>query len=76
MKRVCLFVFSTFFTLTVTAQEKKLLVPYSVAFYNLENLFDTIHANGIYDLEFSPAGAKKWDSQKYYQKLSNMADVW
>ena len=27
---------------------------YGIAFYNLENLFDTINNNGKYDLEFSP----------------------
>ena len=31
---------------------------FGVAFYNLENLFDTINSNGTYDLEFSPKGAK------------------
>lgn len=46
---------------------------YGVAFYNLENLFDTINNNGNYDLEFSPAGARKWDGRKYWSKISNMA---
>lgn len=44
-----------------------------VAFYNLENLFDTINNNGKYDLEFSPNGAKKWDGKKYWSKINNMA---
>ena len=59
-------------TLGLSAQNKKLL-PYAVAFYNLENLFDTINANGSYDLEYSPLGEKAWDSKKYYSKLDNMA---
>lgn len=46
---------------------------YGVAFYNLENLFDTINSNGTYDLEYSPAGAKQWDSRKYNAKIHNMA---
>ena len=54
------------------AQNKKLL-PYSIAFYNLENLFDTINVNGNYDLEFSPKGDKAWDGKKYYAKLNNLA---
>jgi len=54
------------------AQNKK-LVPYSIAFYNLENLFDTINNNGKYDLEYSPMGDKKWNSKKYLSKLNNMA---
>ena len=46
---------------------------YGVMFYNLENLFDTINNNGIYDLEFSPRGARQWDSEKYWAKQHNMA---
>ncbi len=55
-------------------QGKKVAV-YGVGFYNLENLFDTINANGSYDLEYSPAGAKKWDGRKYWAKIQNMAEV-
>ena len=46
---------------------------YGVAFYNLENLFDTINSNGSYDVEFSPKGARQWDSHKYWSKIHNMA---
>jgi len=46
---------------------------YGVAFYNLENLFDTINNNGKYDLEFSPKGDKAWDGKKYWKKIHNMA---
>ena len=46
---------------------------YGVMFYNLENLFDTINNNGVYDLEFSPQGARQWNGTKYWQKQHNMA---
>ena len=46
---------------------------YGVAFYNLENLFDTINNNGKFDLEFSPEGRRQWDSEKYNAKLRNLA---
>ncbi len=39
---------------SASAQERKFRT-FGVAFYNLENLFDTINNNGKYDLEFSPA---------------------
>ncbi len=42
-------------TLYMQAQEKKRYATYGVAFYNLENLFDTINNNGKYDKEFSPS---------------------
>ena len=48
-------------------------LPIGVAFYNLENLFDTINNNGKYDLEFSPNGARQWDGRKYWSKIHNMA---
>lgn len=46
---------------------------FGVAFYNLENLFDTINNNGKYDLEFSPEGKNRWDGKRYKQKIHNMA---
>ncbi len=45
---------------------------YGVAFYNLENLFDTINNNGKYDFEFSPKGKNQWDSRRYWHKIDNM----
>ena len=49
-----------------------------IAFYNLENLFDTIvdpDTNKILQEDFTPFGAKKFNSQKYFHKLKNMAFV-
>lgn len=54
------------------AQSRKGKV-YGVAFYNLENLFDTINNNGKYDLEFSPKGSRQWNGDKYWKKIHNMA---
>ena len=48
---------------------------YSVAFYNLENLFDTIHDAGKNDFEYLPDGPKQWDTEKYMAKLTNLAKV-
>ena len=45
-----------------------------IAFYNLENLFDTIPNNPLgRDLEYTPNGKNQWDSRKYYNKLHNLA---
>lgn len=46
---------------------------YGVMFYNLENLFDTINNNGVYDKEYSPDGPRQWNGTKYWQKQHNMA---
>ncbi|MDE5662822.1 MAG: endonuclease/exonuclease/phosphatase family protein [Muribaculaceae bacterium] len=53
--------------------QKKQFQMYGVAFYNLENLFDTINNNGKYDLEFSPQGKNNWNGHKYNSKLKNLA---
>lgn len=57
-----------------TPQQQKVTPKvYGIAFYNLENLFDTINANGKYDLEFSPQGNREWNSEKYWAKINNLA---
>lgn len=53
-------------------QSKVKYRTFGIAFYNLENLFDTINNNGKYDREFSPAGSYKWDSYKYRSKINNL----
>lgn len=45
-----------------------------VAFYNLENLFDTINQPNN-DEEFLPNGSYKWNGMKYNSKLKNMSYV-
>lgn len=46
---------------------------FGVAFYNLENLFDTINNNGKYDLEFSPQGKNQWNGNRYWKKIDNLS---
>ena len=49
---------------------------YAVAFYNLENLFDTEDdPNNKGDDDFLPNGAYQWTPEKYQQKLHNIARV-
>lgn len=59
------------------AQEgkSKKFICRGIAFYNLENLFDTINQNGSYDLEYTPQGKNQWNTQKYELKVNNMARV-
>lgn len=70
MKKGLLSILLLWIAIAVTAQEKK-LAAYSVAFYNLENLFDTIP--GSNDTEYTPNGPNKWDTFKYNAKLQKMA---
>ena len=65
------FLFISLFTIASIAQEKKYKV-HTVAFYNLENLFDTINGPN-YDEEYLPQ--KGWTLKKYKQKLDNLGRV-
>lgn len=47
----------------------------SVGFYNTENLFDTVPSPFYNDREFTPDGAKGWDTERYRRKLANLARV-
>lgn len=60
---------------SATANPDKKIAAYAVGFYNLENLFDTIHTAGKNDYDFLPDGSYKWNTLKYNSKLSNMAKV-
>jgi hypothetical protein len=62
-----------FSTLYVSAQQKNYRV-HTVAFYNFENLFDTIN-NPNNDEEWLPDGLQGWTSEKYNQKLANLSKV-
>ena len=57
-----------------TAGNKIEVQAVSIAFYNLENLFDTINQSNN-DEEFLPEGAMKWTGYKYKAKLKNMSYV-
>lgn len=46
-----------------------------VAFYNVENLFDTLDTEGVRDSEYTPTGANAWTSQRYNEKLDRLSEV-
>lgn len=65
--------FVALFAITAaSAQEKKFKV-HTVAFYNCENLFDTINDPTINDEEFLPSAG--WTLRKYKKKLVNLSRV-
>lgn len=53
-------------------QEKKFKI-HTIAFYNVENLFDTKDDPAINDEEYTPASG--WIEEKYKQKLKNLERV-
>ncbi|WMJ75051.1 hypothetical protein RCC89_18050 [Cytophagaceae bacterium ABcell3] len=48
---------------------------YTVAFYNLENLFDIYDDPHTNDNQFLPDGSKKWTEEKYQKKLDDLSKV-
>jgi hypothetical protein len=48
---------------------------YTLGFYNVENLFDTIRNTNIHDEDFTPDGKNHWDTKKYKTKLENLSRV-
>lgn len=74
--KACILVVFSFvlFACNIKAQEKQYKVA-TIAFYNLENLFDTLDTPDKNDFEYTPEGSKKWDSKKYISKISNMSSV-
>jgi predicted extracellular nuclease len=58
----------------VFAQKQKYM-SVCIAFYNLENLFDTIKSPNTNDAEFLPNGANRWTAKRYEHKQRNLASA-
>ncbi|MHC0439755.1 endonuclease/exonuclease/phosphatase family protein [Flavobacterium sp. 3-210] len=68
----CLIVF---FTISIINAQPKKYNIHTIAFYNFENIFDTINDPSINDDEWTPTGAQHWTKEKYEQKLKNLSKV-
>ncbi len=64
--------FLIFFTLNAVAEKRQ---RFRVMEYNVENLFDTLHAEGKADEEFTPTGDHRWTQPRYLTKLSRLSRV-
>ena len=72
--KLLLFLWAFSLSIFANSQEKKFKI-HTIAFYNLENLFDTINDPLKFD-EYSPIMELKTNRKKaYYQKVKNMARV-
>lgn len=47
----------------------------SIAFWNTENLYDTIPSPFYDDRQYTPDGANGWNSERYRTKIANLARV-
>jgi hypothetical protein len=74
MARKILLSFSILITLFLSAQEKR-YKPDVIAFYNLENLFDTIDDPQKNDEDFLPTGVNRNNTYVYTDKLGKLCSV-
>ncbi|MCA1758040.1 MAG: endonuclease/exonuclease/phosphatase family protein [Bacteroidales bacterium] len=73
MKRVITLFFLTLLFISVFSQEN--FKAGVIAFYNVENVFDTINTEGVLDEEFTPDGPNMWTGKRYLEKLDRLATV-
>tara|TARA_R110002051_G_scaffold71624_4_gene129355 strand:+ start:19654 stop:20691 length:1038 start_codon:yes stop_codon:yes gene_type:complete len=64
-----------FFPLWIFAQKADTYQIRTVAFYNLENLFDTKNDTLVYDDDRTPEGKDNWTIERYQQKVEHMSRV-
>ncbi|PBJ11413.1 endonuclease [Flavobacterium sp. ACN6] len=75
MRFIILNFYFLFFCCTISNAQAKKYKIHTVAFYNLENLYDTVDDAFTNDDEWTPTGAQHWTVEKYQQKLKNLARV-
>ncbi|MRI01438.1 endonuclease/exonuclease/phosphatase family protein [Kriegella sp. EG-1] len=63
------------FTLLLYSQKEKKYRIRTIAFYNVENLFDTKNDTLIFDDDRTPEGKDNWTINRYNHKLNNIAKV-
>lgn len=69
-------IFTLVLILFLASCSKKTTNTFSFAFYNVENLFDTIDDPNIDDEKYLPDSKKvAWNSERYYHKLDNLTKV-
>ena len=73
MKKSIILVTFFLFMSSTFSQESAEFRLVCVAFYNLENLFDTINDEDVTDEEFIPEGKNLWTPDRYLEKLDNMS---
>lgn len=60
----------TFLTCTLWLHGQQ---EFNIVWYNVENVFDTINTPNHRDGEYTPNGAKHWNSSTFWPKLNNIA---
>ncbi|PIP54554.1 MAG: endonuclease [Bacteroidetes bacterium CG23_combo_of_CG06-09_8_20_14_all_32_9] len=75
MIKILLTVIIVFLLINYSFSQEKKYNALCVAFYNVENFFDTINDPNKNDEEFLPNGKNHWNSKKYFKKIENLSKV-
>ncbi len=70
-----LFAFIFLLMLSIFSSSKPEKNLYTIAFYNLENLFDTLNDPNTLDDDFTPKGKLHWNTKRYKRKIRKMSRV-
>ena len=58
-----------------SSQQKSTVKIRTIAFYNVENLFDTENDSLTFDDDRTPEGKDHWTQERYKQKIENISNV-
>jgi len=75
MRKSFLFALFIFASVSVTYGQKANYKPAIIAFYNLENLFDTVNNPIVNDEEFLPNSERHYNTRVYEDKISRLSGV-
>lgn len=75
MKMLCLTLVTTLYLFSHAYSQQKTYKIRTVAFYNVENLFDTINDPLKFDDDRTPDGKDKWTTKHYRDKVQKIAKV-
>ena len=69
MKRILTAILALITSVTGVAQQRV------VAFYNVENLFDTINCPTTADEDMLPLADRRWNTERYQAKLKSISEI-
>ncbi|WP_420320670.1 endonuclease/exonuclease/phosphatase family protein [Flagellimonas sp.] len=64
-----------FCVLSISAQSPKKYKLRTIAFYNVENLFDTVNDSLVFDDDRTPEGKYGWTIDRYQKKIEHISKV-
>jgi endonuclease/exonuclease/phosphatase family metal-dependent hydrolase len=75
LKTIFFFLNAFLLSACVVSQDSRTGQAFTIAFYNTENLMDTLDDPRTLDNDFLPKGKYKWTTQRYEKKLADIAKV-